>query len=376
MLRHVINTMNAKNIIHSDNMNRFLCLMFVCVALMGCSTQSITVLSVDATKMAGLQVTDFYKTVSVVVLETDSAAPMLDVSAVQFRSDSLFLLDKVTQTLNLFNTEGTLIHRMENRGNGHGEYINASSFKVDDKGIYVSDFSTDKILCYDLDFNFVKSLSLPVAPMESDKVGDVFLVFSIPDKKQMDDCLRIFDEDGKELGGFLREQTSSGDYNWLTSNGLCPGTPYYVSLTDAWTFWRYSAEDKDLDECFEIDFGKYLPKHQNEKDIVSDSYSHQYVSRGKVFQNHTHLFVEYFLNRQKRYLVIPHNLPENFLQGSVETNDLVPGFRFWIRASSDNKGLDYIDASSLLQDFPEVAGHFERLKNLKPDDGLVLFIYE
>jgi len=70
--------------------------------------------------------------------------------------DKIIVVDRQTNTINIFNFSGKCLSTIKNIGSGPGQYSSISNVLFDEDNIYITDFMSRKFLHYDIYGNFIK----------------------------------------------------------------------------------------------------------------------------------------------------------------------------------------------------------------------------
>jgi hypothetical protein len=103
-----------------------------------------------------IDMAQFIEDVRIVQLENHPYAEILDIDKVETYKDKIFLLDKRLRSVLCFDTTGRFVFRIQNTGNGKGEYRDLDAMWMNDgaEQILLHSFSLKKILAYGLDGTF------------------------------------------------------------------------------------------------------------------------------------------------------------------------------------------------------------------------------
>lgn len=234
-----------------------------------------------------------------------------------FKNDTIFILEKSNsqQSIFAFNMKGKFLFKVDEKGNGPGEYIQIDDFYVDSKGKYIGVLSNSKILKYNFngefigDFNFKddfikeiefknNDLFIYKAPYCDTKSCYSFGVFDIK-KGSM-----LF-EDYPQVQEISHFPYNKGDY--LTSNSENVFVNFLYNDT------IYTTNKEHLEPRYFLDFGEYkLPQNEFNKLIfnregfsVDKLYENKYVGFGldKFSISDNFLFL-LFIKDMKSYSVI------------------------------------------------------------------------
>lgn len=105
---------------------------------------------------------EIFDTIKLVRLETNNEGIVGNISSINIINDTIFILDKYTsKSLFLFSMNGQLIRKIGKLGNGPGEYIEPTSYFVDDSTIMIYDQWQHKIVRYNHEGKVLTDKKLP-----------------------------------------------------------------------------------------------------------------------------------------------------------------------------------------------------------------------
>ena len=95
----------------------------------------------------------------IIALETTSESLISSIDKIQIKDSVLYILDDTQDIIFLFNHQGKYLQKINHIGRAPNEYYHISDFHIDDTTLYVVAGGNQKILCYDLTGNFLKSFN-------------------------------------------------------------------------------------------------------------------------------------------------------------------------------------------------------------------------
>jgi len=100
--------------------------------------------------------------VSYIRLSTESRSIIGGVDRIEFTSDAIYILDRYrTRSVKKFSFEGQYLTDIGQKGGGPSEYIEPTDFEIVGDEVKIYDQFTSRMLTYDLDGNFRKSILVP-----------------------------------------------------------------------------------------------------------------------------------------------------------------------------------------------------------------------
>src|SRR6218665_46199 len=105
-------------------------------------------------------VTEFFKEVKFIKLESSEENLIGEITKMVFSVGRIYILDRFTQTIFIFDMQGKLITKIRNVGEGPGEYRNLQDFTLDSekKELVIYDISHQKFLFYDLNGKYKREI--------------------------------------------------------------------------------------------------------------------------------------------------------------------------------------------------------------------------
>ena len=96
------------------------------------------------------------------------------------RQKKYYILDRHLQkALFVFDEEGKFRNRIGRRGRGPGEFIEPTDFIVSDSTVTVFDMFGHKLLYYNPDGTFIRSVRLPYSIYEIESGGDGSAIYAV-----------------------------------------------------------------------------------------------------------------------------------------------------------------------------------------------------
>lgn len=100
----------------------------------------------------------FEDSIEMIQLETTDDCLIGEVSRLKFYQDRIFISDRLSQKIFIFNSSGKYISKINKRGNATGEYIFLGDFVFRDDSIYVQDVYGKKYIVYDFYGNYCREI--------------------------------------------------------------------------------------------------------------------------------------------------------------------------------------------------------------------------
>ena len=102
---------------------------------------------------------DYFTSMEVISLETNEKSLLGRIDRISLYQDKIFILDKSTESVLVFNNKGKFLFRLQNSGNGPREYNSLMDFAIDRKSeqIILYADSPYRFYFYDLEGNSIKT---------------------------------------------------------------------------------------------------------------------------------------------------------------------------------------------------------------------------
>lgn len=125
------------------------------------------------------------------LLETSEECLVGEVYKLSCRNKKYYILDRHLQkALFVFDEEGKFRNRIGRRGRGPGEFIEPTDFIVSDSTVTVFDMFGHKLLYYNPDGTFIRSVRLPYSIYEIESGGDGSAIYAVGGDNSKCDSLK------------------------------------------------------------------------------------------------------------------------------------------------------------------------------------------
>ena len=152
-------------------------------------------------------------------LETSEECLVGEVYKLSCRNEKYYILDRHLQkALFVFDEEGKFRNRIGRRGRGPGEFIEPTDFIVSDSSVTVFDMFGHKLLYYNPDGTFIRSVRLPYSIYEIESGRDGSVIYAVGGDNSKYDSLKNYEllEIGPE--GDIRAKVYKNKYSMDFSN--------------------------------------------------------------------------------------------------------------------------------------------------------------
>lgn len=104
---------------------------------------------------------DYFDSYSLIPLETTTSSIISKISRIYFYKSRIFILDKTTDQIFIFNEDGKFLSKINSKGKGPNEYVGLRDFTIneDTNEIIVYSYYPKKILIYNFEGQFVKQFN-------------------------------------------------------------------------------------------------------------------------------------------------------------------------------------------------------------------------
>lgn len=326
----------------------------------------------------------FEDSILVIKLETTKDNLISHLLKVQMIKDFIFILDS-RGTLLKFHLNGRFIKSIRPIGKGIGEYLKPISFDISPNGseIIINDFGQKKLVCFDLNLEYIKSKQLDFTTSRISIIDSSMLSCYTPYISNNNSCnLLLYDVDKQFIDkkGVLRSdgyKTTIADrfpFTRLPSNEILFHdsrfkTIYKVSKTKIYPMYMMNFESAELanEEIYT----------SNEKPSNVIYNSENFIWSYFFHPRKNNFFVSYVKNK-KQYLFLKFANGETISSGDVYddlgidyTNDIYSYLNFV--GTLDGK---FIYSCSPSSDISSEKILYDQLKDVKKSDNPVLVILE
>lgn len=249
------------------------------------------------------------------LLETSEECLVGEVYKLSCRNKKYYILDRHLQkALFVFDEEGKFRNRIGRRGRGPGEFIEPTDFIVSDSTVTVFDMFGHKLLYYNPDGTFIRSVRLPYSIYEIESGGDGSAIYAVGGDNSKCDSLKNYEllEIGPE--GDIRAKVYKNKYSMDFSNKYdLQGFDEDVIYKKAFRPAVYMLRDKNYMQNI---FSTFLPMHfPATMKTVQGEFRKVY----KTIQGRIHLFQRSILGDRplcrNRHHGQTHALPGGLRQG-------------------------------------------------------------
>jgi hypothetical protein len=176
--------------------------------------------------------------IAFIPLETDSICLISNTTKILYNNDCYFIFDKKQKKVLIFDQKGNFVNKIDNAGRGPGEYIEITSFDVDNNGnIYTYDNMSKKIIKYTqktLYKNYI-TYNLDCYFEEFCVLGDLFLLKNVYESGKISSYLSIYHCDSGEKSTVSVDENTYDDFSIprysesyiYRSNNICYTNPRF-----------------------------------------------------------------------------------------------------------------------------------------------------
>lgn len=323
-----------------------------------------------------IRLSKYFKNIEFLPLETKNNCMIGEISKVKISQNYIYILDRVGNSLLVFNTNGKFEKKISSIGAGPDEYVKLMDFDVEDGNIFLLDMLSKKVLHYN-DFKFINSSKINFLATEICIIPNGLLFKNLSFSAMYDRFITTtLDLKIKtKLLSVFNTKTNSTKYNWLSNTTFAKNkSEIYFSPTYNDSIFELDNKDFTIKETKVFDFGtKKLPKNDNINNYNMGDLDFKYIVLNSFFINNTFLIASYLNHNSPFYVWI--NNKEHTLDHGFAFNDInkIPFFPKW----SYDKGLiGSVSTSMLLEnDSKDLLHSNKNISTIKLDDNPVLTLY-
>lgn len=346
----------------------------VLIFVFACSQErsDIKKIMIDYRNPSEMKLSRYISGVKVCRLETTDKNLVGDVLDIELYGNRIYLLDGATNSLHIYDTTGKLVRVFNKVGRGPGEYVRLRDVEVKENGIFLLDYSTQAVLHYDFDMNFIDRTKFDFFPCAFKVLPDGYLFFGERTLKAPD--YAFYKVSGQRTDGFLpRETGRKPKYNFGASSVFAGDSDQWFALR--YSNYIYSLEGGEMQLTGQLDFkDKTFPEDRlllSDYNLYDPDFS--YLVRNNMYQVDSCLWIDYFYNK-KRFFACYDMRTEKVETGEME-NDLLPDFRFFPRWLRNRMWIDCVNADAIVSTFPWMMEKYPCLNGLEEGDNPVLVLY-
>lgn len=202
----------------------------------------------------GISLNEVINEIEVIELETNDSSLIKDIRKIEFYKDCIYVYDHLQHIIVIFDEDGKYINRINNKGQGPGEYLEIIDFGINrfTQQIYILDPRKQNLLFYDLHGNIVDIKRLPKLS------GCTYISLQFPNKETFmfvtsdsNNRLKVMDSINDSL---LLEDFPGNEYNeraYLFSDSL-----FLPDLSNR--VYRY--QKAKIEKNYQIDISSLSPE--------------------------------------------------------------------------------------------------------------------
>jgi hypothetical protein len=350
-------------------MKKIISTILTCIILLGCSKKEITITVITPyLNNEKINLSEIVKDYKLVVLETTPMSLIADLSKVIIENEIIYVFDRVSMSVLIFDITGKFISKISSIGHGPGEYIAAIDFDVYYDEICILDYSGKKILVYNNSFAHIRTVNIPYFASQVLYSGDSFLIKCEPTTDKTPYLVKI-NRDGSTVyeNDLLMP---AGQFNWGGLN--------VFGRNSSDIFFSKPFENKiynfhnELQTVYQLDFGNNnIPENisMNEHNPFQEGFEFAFKYSYLITDNW--LVADYFYKLKRFQLFINLNTSEHYSGIIINSPNEYPFFPRW----AFHDGLLGSIQPFELHQFEGFINHWPDLKNLNPNDNPILIFY-
>lgn len=242
---------------------RFFILLFVlffsCKKELEKSNRNIETIKIDVTiKGENVNYHEYFSSSKVLPLETKSESIFSRIDKISLYKDKLFILDRRTNSLLIFNREGKFLNKIKNIGKGPNEYISLTSFAIDEEMENIILY-TDRpygLFIYDFEGVFIRKEKLENLYFNIELMDNEAVLLNKDPKRKY----TLFKHD--LMGEFQNKFLEMNIKDEIFKNDIIGGRPNLtrdknIHLTFPYSENIFELKEDKLEIKYTIDFGKH-----------------------------------------------------------------------------------------------------------------------
>lgn len=125
-------------------------------------TSCVFNINLDSVGYNEIRLSDFFKGVSYIPLETNDKALLGRINQFYMKGDTIFILDAaIAKSVVMYDKKGKYLGNVGEKGEGPSEYLEPTDFGIDNNDLYIIDYKRQRILFFSLpDLKYKSSMSL------------------------------------------------------------------------------------------------------------------------------------------------------------------------------------------------------------------------
>lgn len=283
------------------------------------------VIMIDNIESKKILISDIVEEVKFFKLETDSFL-VGEITDLCVYDSVMFFYDRLTWNLTAYDLQNkSVIHTINNRGNGPFEYVKPHALYVDGNYLYLLDSSVRKIICYSHSLEPKNEIHVDFAASDFIKVNDGFLLCSVLPEPSLDFHKIIYvDMDGKVIKSYIHTHR----YGMILGKSFVQDEKSDVYVTYPYSNQIYQWDNGKLLGSYYTDYGKLnIPEDDQVKDL--SCYDSDYIYNNNFFVTSSY-FINGFLYADRIHYHFRENATGRSFCGIVEDEfDKIPFFPRW-----------------------------------------------
>ena len=356
-------------------MRHIVCL-YILLGLFSCNfhqtsdTRTITINPSDQDQEIPLS--RFISSCQFIPLETQEDCMLGEIDKIEQKNGELYVLDRSNNMICEFSMDGKHHRTLFQVGNGPGEYFQLMDFDIEGDTLYVLDFASQRVLMYDLQFQYIKEFKYKMFSTQLAAYHDRIYLYNLKSKKGVDHKFSVYDSSGEKVGDYVErpDHANLQNYNecsvFIKTGSQLYLSPVYGNLI-------YACDS--IEPVYQVHFtGKSFPNDRNieEESIFSPDFP--YLVKNNCFLSERFGLLDYFSHQVRISCVWDRT--QNHVETGIIQNDLVPHYRFFPRWGNEDYLLEEISPSLLRESFSELVNKIPILNSINEDDNPVLVLYK
>jgi hypothetical protein len=352
--------------------------IYLFAACNGKSTNETSIrFQIDYNNLNELKLSKFVENIKVIKLQMDKNHIIGQILKVQIYNDNIYILDQRSNMLFIYDMTGNFVNTLNKIGQGPDEYLRIIDFDVNENGIYIVDFPSHSVKCYDFDLKLINKISFSLFGfniLAKDHSIWLYNEYSVGST-----YFRLYqiDNDANILSESFKQEALDREpkYNWTSSNVFQKyRDEYYYS--DRYDNTVFQNNQNDWNEYIKFSFGdKTFPTDKRIFDYDIYGADFPFILRRNLFITEQYVVIDFMYSKDLYHSF--YNRNDKSINSGKMKNDIISDYnRFAPRWSSSDYLIETVEAEYVLNEKLKGLITYEKsLSDLKVDDNPILVLY-
>jgi hypothetical protein len=294
------------------------------------------------------EIKDLVEDIQYILLENKKECLFSEINKLIIENDRIYILDMYgTQSLLVFDITGKFLHKIGGTGGGPGEYTRYINFDVYDNIVYVNDFSNRRMLIFDKEGKYIKSVKSSFSFSDFYILEHQKYLLSLDHEENSNSNKIVITNDlkKKETAYFsFSRDFKNNKGNSRSFQSFQKKTAYMFPVSD--TLYIFN-EEGNVENGYFFDFGNQKLPERLKNDYTEATRqrrdnSYIYIYNTPVIINQ-YIFIDLFIGNQKYLAVFDLNRNEYAYELITPENCNVKNINFPLCAVDNSILVSYID---------------------------------